>query len=117
MNMEFKGSAGETAPQFPREIAPGLFWLNHCIPTMIYGKIVHVHLSLYLIIGEHKTLLVDTSLPTYWSDISRQVEVALGGRTLDYVFVTHPEVPHSGGMPLFLEKYKVLKVVGDMRDF
>lgn len=102
---------------FPREIAPGIHWMNHCIPTMIYGRILHVHLSLYLVVGEDKTLLVDTSLPTYWGDISAQVERALGGRTLDYLFVTHPEVPHSGAMPLFLDRYPNLKVVGDMRDF
>lgn len=103
--------------RFPREVTDGVFWLNRCIPTLIFGRILHVHLSIYLVKGQDKTLLVDTSLPTYWSDIEGQLEDALAGRTLDYLFVTHPEVPHAGAMPLLLEKYPDLKVVGDVRDY
>lgn len=102
---------------FPREIAEGIFWINKCISAEIDGNPVHVHLSMYLVVGEDRTLLIDTSVPSLFPEILGQVEEALAGRTLDYLFVTHPEVPHSSAMPLFLERFPELKVVGDLRDY
>lgn len=104
-------------PGFPRQIAEGVFWLNQCMGAKIGDADYHLHLSIYLLVGKDKTLLVDTSTPTLWPQISIQLEKALGGRTLDYLFVTHPEVPHSSALPKYVETFPAVKIVGDMRDY
>jgi hypothetical protein len=39
------------------------------------------------------------------------------GRTLDYVFPTHPELPHAGNLPQLLARYPAAQVVGDVGDY
>lgn len=106
-----------TAPQFPREIADGIFWLGACATNSERRTPYHVHLSQFLIIGRDKTLLIDCGMPGSWSIIKAQVDKALAGRRLDYVVPTHPEVPHVGCLPYFMEHYPGSRVVGDMRDY
>jgi flavorubredoxin len=62
-------------------------------------------------------LLVDTGRPNSWGEISRNLEAALGGRPLDYLFPTHPELPHSGNLGRLAEKYPEALIVGDTRDY
>lgn len=112
-------TAGHTpsTPQFPREIAPGVFWINYCMGTGPKTPTLHLHLSIYLVVGSERTFLVDTSLPTLWRGVEPQLREALGGRPLDYVFVTHPELPHSAALPLVMEKFPEATLIGDMRDY
>lgn len=107
----------DDSPQFPREIQPGIFWLNYCLGTSPKTPEMHLHLSIFLVVGSEKTFLVDTSLPTMWRGIEPQVRKALGGRKLDYIFVTHPELPHSAALPLFMETFPEVTLIGDMRDY
>lgn len=104
-------------PQFPREISPGIFWLNYCMGTSPKTPELHLHLSIFLVIGSEKTFLIDTSLPTMWRGIEPQLREALAGRKLDYIFVTHPELPHSAGLPNLMEQFPEATLIGDMRDY
>lgn len=52
-----------------------------------------------------------------WAAIAAGLDELLGGRTLDYVFPTHPEMPHAGNLGRLLTKYPEALAVGDMRDF
>ena len=61
-------------------------------------------------------MLIDTGAPSKWSEIERDVERFLEGRPLDFVFPTHPEFPHGGLLPRWLEKYPGAQIVGDLRD-
>ena len=93
-------SAQQPAPVLPREMAPGLTWLGTCLEVLprIQGaylkhagsSILHAHQSFYLVAGERATAIVDTGQPQHWPAIERQLERALAGRTLNYVFPTHP---------------------------
>jgi glyoxylase-like metal-dependent hydrolase (beta-lactamase superfamily II) len=102
---------------FPREIADKIFWINQCMGAGSKDHPVHLHLSLFLLRGDNHTMLVDTSMQALWPSIELQLDRVLAGRTLDYLFVTHPELPHSAALPLLLKKYPDMKVVGDMRDY
>lgn len=102
---------------FPREIADKIFWINQCMGAAYQGKSFHLHMSLFLLKGDNKTMLVDASMQALWPSIERQLDAALDGRPLDYLFITHPELPHSAAMKLILKKFPDMKVVGDVRDY
>ena len=106
-----------TDATFPREIADKIYWINQCMGADYKGQSFHLHMSLFLLKGDNKTMLVDASMQALWPSIERQLDKVLGDRPLDYLFITHPELPHSAAIRLFLRKWPNLQVVGDMRDY
>ncbi|MEA5455985.1 MBL fold metallo-hydrolase [Sinomonas sp. JGH33] len=111
------GGRRESADAAARRIADGVFWLGGCLSAFSAGEEVHYHVSSYLVIGSRATLLVDTGDPAHRPLVLDQLERALGGRPLDYVFPTHPEIPHAGNLPALLERFPGARVVGDVRDY
>jgi flavorubredoxin len=101
----------------PREIAPGIHWLGGCLQTISGGPGVHYHVSTYLVVGDRASLLVDTGDPIHWEQIDAALPDLLRDAPLDYVFPTHPELPHAGNLPRLHERYPDISVVGDVRDF
>lgn len=101
----------------PRCVAPGVFWLGGCLSAYSAGGEVHYHVSSYLVVGSRASILVDTGDPAHRELVLAQLDAALAGRTLDYVFPTHPEIPHAGNLPAILERYPSARVVGDVRDY
>ena len=101
----------------PRRIAPGVFWLGGCLSAYSADEEVHYHVSSYLVVGSRATILVDTGDPAHRELVLAQLDAALGGRSLDYVFPTHPEIPHAGNLPALLERYPSARAVGDVRDY
>ena len=104
-------------PTFPREVVPGLIWTGGCLSYDFEGDQIHSHMCSYLLIGSERTLLVDTGHPAHWPTIQATLDRYLDGRTLDYVFPTHSEMPHAGSLERLLTKYPGLEVVGDVRDY
>jgi hypothetical protein len=79
---------------------------------------VHVHNSCYLVLGDEKALLYDTSDPLAWrAGLERELERLLDGRPLDYIVPSHQEMPHSGNVRRLVAKYPAARVVGDVRDY
>lgn len=103
--------------RLPRAIAPNIHWMGACLARKVDGTELHSHASCYLIVGETKTLLVDTGRPNSWGEISRNLDEVLGERSIDYLFPTHPELPHSGNLGRLAEKYPDATIVGDTRDY
>lgn len=102
---------------FPRVLSPTLLWAGGCLNVPYNGQIVHSHTSTFLILGEKKTLLVDTGNAADWPEVERSVVECLDGRPLDYIFPTHGELPHCGLLNQWMEKYPELLAVGPVRDF
>jgi flavorubredoxin len=102
---------------FPREIAPNIDWFGNCLPVAKGSESYHAHLGVFLLQGEDKTLLVDTGMPRFWPSMKVQLDAALRGRPLDYLFPTHPESPHAANTPNIHERYPNCRVVGDTRDY
>jgi flavorubredoxin len=100
-----------------RLIAPGIYWMNTCLPVTYHGEAYHTHVSSFLVKGEEKTLLIDCGNPFDWEAVSSALDEALDGRALDWIVPTHPEIPHSGNLARLLDRHPAARVVGDVRDY
>lgn len=101
----------------PRSLSDRITWLGDCLKRTEAGQPVHVHTSCFLVVGDEQALLVDTGHPTHWSKVERQLDALLGERPLDWIFPTHPELPHAGNLNRLLAKYPGARVTGDVRDY
>lgn len=102
----------------PRELAPGVFWLGDCLEQLYRGRVLHGYNSVYLVAGERASLLVEAGHPQDLPVIERQLEDLLAGGLppLGYVFTTHQETPHAGGLGRLLDRYPGAVACGDVRD-
>ncbi|MDQ2801240.1 MAG: MBL fold metallo-hydrolase [Pseudomonadota bacterium] len=103
--------------RLPREIAEGVWWVGGCLESAAFAEPVHFHTSAYLVVGAERSLLFDTAPPAMWPDLDRDLDQILGGRTLDYVVPSHPEIPHAGNLGKLLDKYPAAVATGDLRDY
>ncbi len=103
----------------PRELSPGVFWLGDCLEQHHKGKVYHAYNAAFLVIGSEASLLVETGHPKDFPEIERQMKMILdrGAAPLKYLFITHQETPHSGGLGRMLERYPGLTVHGDISDY
>lgn len=102
----------------PRELAPGVFWLGDCLEQLYHGRVLHGYNSAYLVAGERASLLVEAGHPQDLPVIERQLEELLAGGLppLEYLFTTHQETPHAGGLGRLLDRYPRSVACGDVRD-
>ncbi|MBX6427017.1 MAG: MBL fold metallo-hydrolase [Variibacter sp.] len=102
----------------PREIAPDVFWLGECLEQRQQNKIYHSYNAAFLVIGEAASLLVETGHPKDFPIIEKQLQELLRGRApLKYLFITHQETPHSGGLGRVLRRYPEAILCGDVSDY
>jgi flavorubredoxin len=110
----------------PRLALPDLAWVGGCSaragrylpsgdgPPRAVG---HEHCVSHLILGSEKTMLMDSGHYGHWWSLDSQLDAMLGGRQLDYVFLSHQEIPHTGNMGRLLAKYPNCIAVGDVSDY
>ncbi|SFK64513.1 MBL fold metallo-hydrolase [Falsiroseomonas stagni] len=102
----------------PREITPGVFWLGDCLEQRAKGKIYHTYNAAFLICGTEASMLVETGHPKDFPLIDRQMQEILATRaSLKYLFVTHQETPHAGGLGRVLSRYPEALLCGDVSDY
>ena len=70
----------------------------------------------YVILDE-KIAVMDTADPRVTDEWLENLERELGGRTPDYLVVSHMEPDHAGSIEVFLDKYKDTVVVGNAKTF
>lgn len=68
------------------------------------GTQVHLPQNAYLLTGE-RTLLLDTLSPAAKDQVVPALESALGGRALDFLVISHPDIPHAGNTARILRRY------------
>lgn len=68
----------------------------------------------YLLVDE-KTVLFDTVDICYSDIYFQKLEIALDGRSLDYLVINHMEPDHSGSLGLLRSKYPNVQIVGNKR--
>ena len=93
-----------------RQILPGFHWIQECGPDRFdmarstpgldeswyqEGRALHLPQNAYLLRGE-KSLLFDTLSPASREDVVVAVDEALAGAPLDFLAISHPDVPHAG---------------------
>src|SRR5438045_4003736 len=91
--------------ELPRLITPNVLWTGGCMELELSGELVHSHFGLYCVRGSEKTILIDAGHPGFVDRIDRSLDWFLGGRQLDYLFITHAEMPHCGLLPKWMAKY------------
>lgn len=101
-----------------REIFDGLYWLQELGPHRedfvegfggeadwyVRGDKVYNPQNAYLLRGE-SSLLFDTTSPANTEFVLADLEEILGGDGLDYLVVSHPDIPHSGNAHPILEAF------------
>ena len=108
-----------TALALPREIAPGVFWLGVCMEVPFEGKIVHGYNSSYLVVGDQHSAFIETGITFQSRAIIEQFDKLKRERDLPdprYLFVSHGEMAHSGGVGLILDRYPEATVHGEVSD-
>lgn len=70
----------------------------------------------YVILDERVAVL-DTADGAFRDEWLREVEATLGGRTPDYLIVSHMEPDHSANIDAFLCRYPETTVVGNVKTF
>src|SRR5262249_11025347 len=100
----------------PREIAPGVFWMGIC--KQVPGGTLHSYSSVYLVVGEHTTALMDGGVTGEPDVILAQIETLehLNFPEIRYVFPTHSEAGHAGGLGKFLKQFPNAVAHGDVSD-
>ncbi|MDS0476932.1 MBL fold metallo-hydrolase [Natrinema sp. 1APR25-10V2] len=71
---------------------------------------VHIPQNVF-IFDDEETLVLDTFSPASTEKVLRDIETVLDGRSLDYLVVSHPDVPHAGNTMAILEKYPEAELV------
>ena len=107
------------AERMPREIAPGVFWIGDCLAQRHKGKSYHGYNAAYLVAGTEASILVETGHPKDFPVIERHLNelFARGVAPLKYLFVTHQETPHCGGLGRILKNFPDALLVGDVSDY
>src|SRR5262249_4502877 len=107
------------AQRMPREIAPGVFWIGDCPAQGTKRKVYHGCNAAYLVAGEDAWILVETGHPKDFPVIERHLAelFARGAPPLKYLFVTHQETPHCGGLGRILKAFPDALLVGDVSDY
>jgi len=104
--------------RLPREIAPGIFWLGHCLKVSHHGRPLHGYNSVYLVSGDDCSMLVEAGHPQDLAVLEGQLDELLerGVPPLRYLFTTHTETPHSSGLGRLLDRFPDTIVCGDTLD-
>ena len=107
------------ANRMPREIAPGVFWIGDCLAQRHKGKIYHGYNAAFLVAGETASCLVETGHPKDFPVIERHMNELFAKRVapLKYLFVTHQETPHCGGLGRVLKTFPDAILCGDVSDY
>jgi flavorubredoxin len=105
--------------KMPREIARGVFWIGDCLAQRHKGKIYHGYNAAFLVAGETASVLVETGHPKDFPVIERHLAelFARGVPPLKYLFVTHQETPHCGGLGRILKRFPEAILCGDVSDY
>jgi len=109
----------------PRQIAEGLYWLYEAGPDRVErfeldrrnpdwydpDHEVYIPQCAYLLEGEDETLLFDTLSPACTDHVLDALSDLVGEDGLDYLVVSHPDVPHAGNAPTILDAHPGAELV------
>jgi flavorubredoxin len=108
-----------------REFSPGIHWIQECGPDRkgiadsvrasggtwcTPGLELHVPQNAYLLAGD-RTLLFDTLSPASGDLILAALEEILGERGLDFLAISHPDVPHAANTGRILRRWPGARLV------
>lgn len=113
------GGLDDVPNPLPVEVAENIFWLGQCTNSKYRGRRIHTGSATFLAAGTDHSAVIEASAHTDLPVVQDQLERLLSERGLPdvrYVFVTHQEVPHAGGIGHLLAKYPDAEGVGGVQD-
>jgi flavorubredoxin len=103
--------------EYPRELAPGIFWISRCRRQGVREKTMHGCSSVYFVAGTEHSAVFDTGFPGDYPVLAEQYKAFVSRcAPLKYLFLTHSEMAHAGNTGLFLEDFPGSIAVGDVTD-
>ncbi|WP_372803603.1 hypothetical protein [Paracoccus seriniphilus] len=111
-----------------RQITPKIYWICHCIGEhaaqhnggfaaefarlnpMLDPDANDIIYSSFLFMDE-KTFLIDTLSPAQHDTVIQAIDDILAGRKLDYVWISHTELPHAGNIEAIRRAHPELQVL------
>ncbi len=107
-----------------REIVPNLYWLSHClgehapnwmevyrgVPVEMKTRRIDIQFSSFLFV-DNKSAVIDTLGPMQRTHFMEAIEYVLDGKPLDYVWVSHTELPHAGNANALKARYPEAKFI------
>lgn len=111
-----------------RPITDNIFWLTHCLGELANdyykeyfatlpdaenyagSRVVDYPFSAFLIVDE-KSLLIDTCGPKQRTAFMAALAHGLNGRELDYIWISHVELPHAGNAATIKRRYPNAQIV------
>ena len=112
------GSTLKRPNKLPRELAPGVWWIGECLEQRYKGVVYHGYNAAFVIVGETASMLVETGHPKDFPIIEKHLEKILEkAPPLKYLFITHQETPHSGGLGRVMSRYPEAILCGDISDY
>ena len=69
----------------------------------------------YVVRGDRMTVAIDTVKGPWADDYTQRLEIALEGRSLDYLVVNHMEPDHAGLVACLKKLYPALKMIGNAK--
>lgn len=75
------------------------------------NQAVYIPQCAYLVRGSEQTLLFDTLSPASTEDVLTAVDDIVGEHGLDYLVVSHPDVPHAGNTHAILRDHPETQLV------
>lgn len=102
-----------------REIVPGIHWIYEAGPDRTEkfdlaerqpdwyetGREAYIPQCGYLVDGGDETLMFDTLSPASTEQALDAIDDIVGDRGLDYLVVSHPDVPHAGNTKPILDAH------------
>ena len=111
-----------------REITPSITWITHCLgdqvtdyyadffagmenpEEFVSNRVVDYPYSAFLI-KDDKSILFDTIAPRQRANVLKALELALGDLSLDYIWISHVELPHGGNAAAIQKQYPDARLV------
>jgi len=111
-----------------RAITDNIYWITHCLGDLAaqfykeyfallpnadqYSgrRVVDYPFSAFLI-DDEQTLLIDTCGPKQQAATLQALQHLLGNRPLDYIWISHVELPHAGNAPAIKRLYPQAQIV------
>ena len=104
----------------PRELAAGVHWLGTCHAFKSpRGGVLHTNNSMYLVCGEDAARLAATGAVQAGESSSRQLDelMSAGAPPVRWVWPTHQETPHSGGIARWMARFPDAQLCGNVQDY
>lgn len=102
----------------PREVIPGVIWIGECFAYGFLQEPLHSYTSMFVVRGEDASMVIETGTPPHMDSCHEQLALVLqDGPPLKYIWATHQETPHAGGIGRLLERYPTATYVGNAKDY